>query len=171
MNSEKLDQGFAPILGENPTVLILGSMPGQASLHAFQYYAHPRNAFWYIMGELFGAHFEKPYQERVRKLRENGIAVWDVIYQCARPGSLDSAIVEETVFVNDFEALFKNEPQIKKIIFNGATAEKLYRRKVLSTLDSVVGQSHQLIRLPSTSPAHASVSRDEKLKIWADALG
>jgi len=79
---------FEPIEDAVSTVLILGSMPGKASLAAGEYYAHPRNVFWTIMGELVGAHPGLPYQDRLKILRCSGIALWDVLGSCVRPGSL-----------------------------------------------------------------------------------
>jgi len=100
-------RSFEPIATPNARVLILGSMPGVASLEAGQYYAHPQNAFWRIMGELVGAGLEKPYDERARILKANGVALWDVLQSCIRPGSLDSDIRDEVP--NDFAAFFRSE--------------------------------------------------------------
>jgi len=99
MTSEKI-RSFPPVATSEARVLILGSMPGIASLTAGQYYAHPRNAFWRIMGKLVGAGPENPYDERLRILKKGGIALWDVLDSCVRPGSLDANISNETP--NDF---------------------------------------------------------------------
>jgi len=153
---------FPPVVSRNSKVLILGSMPGEVSLKAAQYYAHPRNAFWRIMGELFGAGLSLPYQERLVVLDGAGIALWDSLRACTRPGSLDSAIRDEEA--NDFTALFTSFPQITHVFFNGAKSEAAFRRHVLPTL---AGSQRVFTRLPSTSPAHAGMTFDEKVKRWS----
>jgi hypoxanthine-DNA glycosylase len=152
---------FPPFASAKSKVLILGSMPGTASLKAGQYYAHPRNAFWPIMGKLFGAMPELPYEKRVRILEETGIAVWDSLQACFRPGSLDSAITDEVP--NDFATLFARYPKITHVFFNGAKAESAFRRHVLPTLSD---SHHIFTRLPSTSPAHAGMSLERKIAAW-----
>lgn len=146
------------------SVLILGSMPGEASLRAGQYYAHGRNAFWRIMGDLLGAGPSLPYRERLARISAARIALWDVIADCERDGSLDAAIVGATVRVNDFAGFFAAHPAIRRVYFNGAAAEANFRRHALSQLP---GWSLQLIRLPSTSPAHAAQSYADKLAAWS----
>jgi hypoxanthine-DNA glycosylase len=136
-------------------------MPGEVSLKAKEYYAHPRNAFWRIMGELFGAGSGLPYQERLAVLDKTGIALWDSLRACTRPGSLDSAIRDEVT--NDFAALFTSFPKITHVFFNGAKSEAAFRRHVLPTLTDT---QHALARLPSTSPAHAAMTFDEKVRRW-----
>ncbi len=159
--------GFPPLLGNRAVVLILGSMPGQASLQARQYYAHPRNAFWPLMGRLFDIDPQASYETRTRLLVEQGVAVWDVLASCIRPGSLDSAIDQQSIKVNDFSGLFSHATDLTHIFFNGTTAETLYRRHVLK---AGVGGSMTLCRLPSTSPAHASMTFDTKLTCWQAVL-
>jgi len=149
-------------------VLVLGSMPGQASLDAGEYYAHKQNAFWRIMGALFGAAPELPYALRLEKLTAAGIALWDVIAACEREGSLDARIVGKSIRPNDFVTFFAEHPGIRRICFNGATAETSFCRHVLPGLDTA---RFELIRLPSTSPAHASLPYAEKLAAWSAALG
>ncbi|MBY4131428.1 DNA-deoxyinosine glycosylase [Rhodococcus fascians] len=158
---------FEPIVGPDATTLILGSMPGVASLAAQQYYAHPRNAFWPIMGTLVGAGPELPYDARTERLRSSGVAVWDVLKLCTRAGSLDSAIVESSIVANDFESLFDVHPTIARVFFNGAKAAESYRRYVATgwTLPGV-----EFTRLPSTSPAHASLDLVAKTEAWASAF-
>ena len=107
-------------------------MAGEASLKDRQYYAHPRNAFWRIMGELFGAGPSLSYQERVAILQSVGVAVWDSLQTCVRPGSLDASITEEVA--NDFPALFAKHPNITQVFFNGSKAEKAFRRHALPAL-------------------------------------
>ncbi|MGZ5000921.1 MAG: DNA-deoxyinosine glycosylase [Methylomonas sp.] len=154
---------FPPIAGKGARILILGSMPGKVSLEAHQYYAHPRNLFWPIMGELVGAYPGLDYPERTRILIANGIALWDVLKSCRRPGSLDANIDKSSMVINDFKAFFEAHPQIKRVFFNGATAEHGFRRHVLPDL-SAEGLAFR--RLPSTSPAHAALSYQQKLEIW-----
>src|SRR5690606_29512 len=115
-------EGFPPLLAPGARVLILGSMPGAASLRAQAYYAHPRNAFWPIMGALYGFEPAAPYDVRCAALTSAGVAVWDVLQACERPGSLDAAIVADSRVANDFSGLFAQQPTIRRILFNGATA-------------------------------------------------
>lgn len=158
-------EGFPCVADDAARVLVLGSMPGQASLAASQYYAHPRNVFWEIMGELFDAGRDLPYGRRLARLREAGVALWDVAHRCRRPGSLDSAIDEASVEANDFAALFAACPRLHTVFFNGATAEALYRRRVLPAAGR---RARELTyhRLPSTSPAHAALDFEAKLERW-----
>jgi len=160
-------KSFPPIENPQASILILGSMPGKASLRAGQYYAHPRNAFWTIMGELVGAVPGLSYPERIEKLRSAGIALWDVLACCARDGSLDADIVEDTISPNDFNGFFLRHTQIAQVYFNGGMAEKCFQRYVLPTLEV---QPLNFKRLPSTSPAHASMSYAQKLNVWASAI-
>lgn len=165
--AESLTRSFPPLAGAQARVLILGSMPGQASLAATQYYAHPRNAFWPIMGALVGAGPELPYPQRIQTLQAAGIALWDVLAECERPGSLDAAIVADSVRANDFAGLLPEMPALRAIAFNGSAAEQAFRRHVLPALPSV---RVELLRLPSTSPAHAARSLRQKLAEWQQLL-
>jgi hypoxanthine-DNA glycosylase len=158
-------QAFPPVLGKAPRLLILGSMPGEASLARGQYYAHARNAFWPIIDALLELPAGADYGLRTQALEAHRIALWDVIAACARPGSLDAAIRAETVRVNDFAALFAAQPGIRCVAFNGGTAELEFRRRVLPTL-SETQRSIERLRLPSTSPAHAGMRFDDKLAAW-----
>lgn len=166
MPAAPLARSFPPIAGRGARVLILGSMPGVASLTAGQYYAHPRNAFWPIMGELFGAGPALTYDQRCRRLRGVGVAVWDVLSECRRPGSLDASIDPASEAVNDFETFFARYPGIQRIYFNGQKAETTFRRAVRS--GQLSGSAAQIpgVRLPSTSPAHAGRGFQEKLRLW-----
>jgi len=157
-------RSFAPVASAGATVLILGSMPGEASLHAGQYYAHERNAFWRIMGDLLGAGPSLPYAERLDRLAAAGIALWDVIAACERSGSLDADIVGASVQANDFAGFLAAYPAIRRVYFNGAAAEANFRRHVLPKL---TGCDLLLTRLPSTSPAHAARGYAEKLAAWS----
>jgi len=105
---------------------VLGTLPNQQSLLKQQYYGHPQNAFWRIMGELFGAGLDLPYLERTRILVNNGIAVWDVLASSVRPGSMDSAIDCSTAQVNNFEALLNDQRELRMICFNGHAAARLF---------------------------------------------
>ena len=155
-------QSFPPIVSPQSKLLILGSMPGEASLKAGQYYAHPRNAFWHIMGELFGAGPSLPYQERVAILKSVGVALWDSLQACIRPGSLDASIKEEVA--NDFPTLFAKYPNITHVFFNGSKAERSFLRHAKPTLSE---DRHVFARLPSTSPAHAAMRLESKVQAWS----
>lgn len=158
--------GFPPVADPDARVLILGSMPGEESLRRRQYYAHPRNLFWDVMGALFGAGRDLPYSARLGRLRTRRIALWDVVHQCRRTGSLDSAIELDSVAPNDFEALLEDCPGIEAIFFNGRKAEELFLKRIKPALFDVP----ELVCLPSTSPAHASLSRRGKVACWQQIL-
>jgi len=166
---DALSVGFSPIAGAGARVLVLGSLPGRMSLEKQQYYAQPYNAFWKIMGQLFGAAPELPYERRLEMLRENGVAVWDVLAAGERSGSLDSAIVASSIVVNDFGAFLGAHRDIRLICFNGNKAAELYRRRVLPKLTPDVAVIDTEL-LPSTSPAHASRTFAQKLARWSEVL-
>ena len=147
-------------------VLILGSMPGVASLNAQQYYAHPRNSFWPIMARIVGFDVSAAYGARVAALTCSGVALWDVLQSCVRPGSLDSSIQAGTRVANDFAAFSQAHPGIRLVCFNGAEAQQSYNRHVRPGLNL---QEVHYVRLPSTSPAHAMAFAD-KLAAWQEAL-
>ncbi len=157
---------FQPIADKSAQVLILGSMPGVLSLKANQYYAHPRNAFWPIMAALYNFNVDSSYNSRVEKLKYTRVAVWDVLHSCVRSGSLDSAIVRGSRISNDFESFFMQCPHIKIIAFNGTEAEKSFRTYVLPALNLC---DVQLVRLPSSSPAH-TLALEQKIGEWRRAL-
>lgn len=154
---------FDPIAAPDAEILILGSMPGRASLAAGQYYAHAQNAFWRIMAELLGFDAAAPYAERTQALTAARIALWDVLHSCEREGSLDTNIDRETLVANDFAAFLREHPQITRIVFNGGTAEACFKRHVSRLIAS--GQI-RCARLPSTSPAHAAMPFARKLDAW-----
>jgi hypoxanthine-DNA glycosylase len=161
---------FAPIQNREARVLVLGSMPGAASLLAGRYYAYPHNAFWPIMGELFGAGPAADYQKRVQILKRAGLALWDVMASCVREGSLDSDIDEASIVPNDFPAFFDAHPRLEHVFFNGAKAEHCFARYVRPHVSE---RGLVFTRLPSTSPAHASLSLQKKISAWrvvAEAL-
>lgn len=151
---------FPPIASPDAGILILGSMPGEMSLAAQQYYAHPRNAFWPIMGELFGAYPHLPYEDRLEILKTAKVAIWDVLEGCYRDGSLDSAITDEVP--NDFVSFFAAHPEIRAVLFNGAKAEDSFRRHFKNKTSAFP----PLYRVPSTSPAHAGKNLERKLADW-----
>jgi len=165
MNKKTLITGFTPVVAPDARVLILGSMPGQASLDVSQYYAHPRNAFWPIICQLFNETRQLGYDERLRLVQKNRIALWDVMRHCEREGSLDSAIEQSTVVANDFVDFLADNATIKYLFFNGAQAEASFKRHVTPHLPAH-GIELEMVRLPSTSPAHAAMSFEEKLAQW-----
>ena len=157
--------GFDPIVSGNASVLILGSMPSEASLLRQQYYGHPRNTFWPIMSALFGSDNGLCYQRRKEMLMKNGIALWDVLQSCNRMGSLDSNIKLETITTNDFAGFFSEYKGIKRVFFNGRMAEKLYQKRILPDLNHRFSYLEYQC-LPSTSPANASLKFEQKIEAW-----
>ncbi|MDJ0749737.1 MAG: DNA-deoxyinosine glycosylase [Woeseiaceae bacterium] len=156
-------EGFPPVARDDARILILGSLPGARSIAEQQYYAHPQNAFWRIMAELFG--IEGDYAARCRQLCEHGIALWDVLQSSVRRGSMDAAIRLNSAQPNDFETFFAEHPTIGTIGFNGGKSRQLFAR--------FVGQGPRdalLVQLPSTSPAYASMPFSVKLERWREAL-
>ena len=164
-----LSTGFAPLARADAQLLILGTLPGQASLAAERYYAHPQNAFWPILAAQLGFDAAAPYATRVAALLAAKIAVWDVCGAATRAGSLDSALVRPSIRSNDFAAFFAKHRFIARVAFNGATAASLYRRLVVPRLPLEWAALPQIC-LPSTSPAHARIARGEKQRLWAAAL-
>lgn len=153
-------QSFPPLVSAQAKVLILGSLPGQASLQQQQYYAHPRNAFWWVMEELLGIQRDAPYAQRCEQLMQAGVALWDVCASAERPGSLDAAIHPQSVVVNDIVGLLTQYPEIQHVYFNGAAAATLFKKH----LANQVGLPTTV--LPSTSPAHAGLSLEQKIAAW-----
>jgi TDG/mug DNA glycosylase family protein len=158
-------QGFPPVARQDAHVLILGSMPGKASLAAQQYYAFPRNAFWRIIEALYGIQADQPYAQRLVGLLQQQIALWDVLQTCRRASSLDADIIEASIVPNDFAAFFKAHPTITRIGFNGAKAADAYKKHVWPRL-AENQKEIQSLRLPSTSPAHASLNLGDKIEAW-----
>ncbi len=158
-------EGFPPIARADARILILGSLPGQLSIAAQQYYAHPRNAFWPIMNELFG--IDGSYEERLARLADNGIALWDVLASSVRPGSLDGRIQLGSARANDFNTFLAGHADIQLIAFNGKKAEQLFRRFVDGNL---VGPEIRKAGLPSTSPAYAAMPFSGKLDLWRQTV-
>jgi TDG/mug DNA glycosylase family protein len=158
-------RSFPPISEVNSRTLVLGSMPGKASLAAHQYYAHPRNHFWRIVGHIFSFPLEWAYEARCEALTGNGVALWDVLKLCTRKSSLDSDIVGASMVVNDFAKFMGEHPSIEAIYFNGAMAETIYLQRVKPGLPPGLA-GMPAFRLPSTSPANASIPFAEKLNRW-----
>jgi TDG/mug DNA glycosylase family protein len=140
-------------------------MPGKASLQAQQYYAHPRNSFWRIMEAVLGVPAALPYAERCLALAASGVALWDVLHACTRSSSLDSDIIESSIVANDLAAFLAQHPGIGTIYFNGRKAEAIYRRHLLPRLAKYVALP-EIVTLPSTSPANASLPVAEKIARW-----
>lgn len=171
-NSGEILYGFPPILGEAPRVLILGSMPSVKSLELRQYYGHPRNHFWRIICAILQRPLPASYVERVRMLKDAGIAVWDSIDSCHREGSLDQSIRGERP--NDVVALLRRFAGIKLVAFNGRKAEQgfyrgvkeLYGSDALEQLEELQGRD--FVRLPSSSPIPTARHRQwrDKLDAW-----
>jgi double-stranded uracil-DNA glycosylase len=140
---------FPPLHSLQARLLILGSMPGVASLKAQQYYAHPQNLFWKILGSVLGFDPTSSYDERTQHLAQARIAVWDVLASCVREGSLDANIDKASSIPNDFAAFFATHPLIERVCFNGNAAETIFMRQVLPHLPADL--SLEYVRLPSTS--------------------
>jgi hypoxanthine-DNA glycosylase len=155
-------ESFPPIETPDAAVLVLGTMPGRASLRANEYYAHRRNAFWDIMFRIFGAEAANvPYPSRVDFLHERKIALWDVLKTCRRVGSLDQNIEQETA--NDFAGFFEAHPMVRTIVFNGGKSQACFRRHV------GLRAEHQYLLMPSTSPAH-TMRISDKAAAWRRIL-
>ena len=164
-----MENGFPAIACVDAKILILGSMPSIKSLEQQQYYAHPRNAFWPIMSALFDMDKTWLYQQRCDHLISNKIAVWDALQACQRQGSLDSNIDPSSMIANDFNTFFKQHSKITLVVFNGGKAEQVFKQHVVPSLDKKFKHLNQ-IRLPSTSPAHASMTFEQKLSAWKHTL-
>jgi TDG/mug DNA glycosylase family protein len=155
---------FAPISRFDSRLLVLGSMPGKASVRADQYYAHPQNIFWKIMEEFFTISRGAPYATRTARLLDHGVAIWDVLQSCTRESSLDSDIVEASIVPNDFAGFLERHGEIDTVCFNGVKAATSFEKHVLPTL--AVTRNIAYHRLPSTSPANASIRYATKLESW-----
>lgn len=160
---------FPPIADKDAEILILGSMPGEASLKAQQYYAHPHNLFWPFVMTITGGSPDLPYERRTAHLTQNRIALWDVLEYCVREGSLDSAIRPESEQPNDLAGFIDDHQSLRKVCFNGQKAYITFKKYVLARQPEIA-ERLELIVLPSTSPANASIPREEKLRQWTRAL-
>ena len=175
---DAVTQSFPALESEQVHVLVLGTMPGVRSIETQQYYAHARNAFWPIVVAFCENRRPRDfsradsYEDRVARVTRTGIAVWDVLARCERPGSLDSAIVRDSEVPNDLVGFAQRHPELERVVFNGKTAERLFTRHVLKTDAGNSAFAHiALISAPSTSPAMASLSLAQKYEHWSRALG
>lgn len=150
---------FAPVVGKDPKVLILGTMPGVKSLEISEYYGFGRNQFWKIMSDLFQFDKKLSYAERKSKLLDNRIALWDVIHSCTREGSLDKNI--QDIKINDIVGFIRENPSITTVILNGGKARDIYIKHFKKDLNEV-----EAITLYSTSPANA-IKYEKKLEQWS----
>tara|TARA_R110000868_G_scaffold82057_2_gene231907 strand:+ start:402 stop:875 length:474 start_codon:yes stop_codon:yes gene_type:complete len=150
---------FSPFINSETEILVLGTMPGIASLEKQEYYAHPRNHFWKLMYTLLDRlPISVVFENKIKLLQANKIGLWDVLENCERKGSLDIHIKNQKE--NDFEALFKKYPKITKIIFNGKESHKYFLKK----FGQIKGITYYV--MPSTSPAN-TMSFEKKLTIWS----
>jgi hypoxanthine-DNA glycosylase len=167
-----LIHGLAPVARSDARVLVLGSMAGPASLRAQQYYAHPQNQFWAIMGAACGASPTLAYAERCARLQAGGIALWDVLRSCQRTGAADAAIALADAEANELPRFLSRHAQLASVLFNGALAERVWRLRIDPQLQA--GPARQpplrLLRLPSTCAANAGWSRSRRLAVWLAAL-
>lgn len=153
---------FPPVADARTTRMIIGSMPGKASLNANQYYAHSRNAFWKIIARLFAADFPFVcYEDKLSLLLNSRIGLWDVFAVCERNGSLDSDI--KNPVANDFEKFLKFHPNVKTLYFNG---KKAYTCFIKSFQKSPFINALTLVPLPSTSSANTQMTLEDKIKVW-----
>ncbi|MEP6609206.1 MAG: DNA-deoxyinosine glycosylase [Burkholderiaceae bacterium] len=150
-------RGFAPIINRDVQRLILGSFPSEASLAAGQYYAHPRNQFWPLVGALIGERLEAlPYSTRLTRVLAHQLGIWDVLYACDRQGSGDASIRNHKA--NQFALLRRLAPAVTAVAFNGQTAGRY--------APEFAAAGYEVAVLPSSSPAHAGRTYDQKLAIW-----
>ncbi|CAB3785549.1 hypothetical protein LMG28138_02011 [Pararobbsia alpina] len=157
VSAEPLLEGFPPVVAADTHTMVFGSFPGVASLSATQYYAHPQNQFWRLLGAVLDEPLPSlPYAERLIRLLAHRIGVWDVLAACERTGSLDAAI--RNASPNDFAALRRHAPSLRKVCFNGKTAGRF---------EPVMREAgYKTLVLPSSSPAHAMLSFEQKLVVW-----
>lgn len=157
-------ESFAPLTDEQTEILIIGTMPGVKSLEEAQYYAHPRNAMWRIIARIYNrdAAFSS-YRQKKECLLKNRIGMWDNLQFCERRGSLDSNIKNE--IPNDFEGLLARHPTVKKLLFNGQKSFQFFKK-----YHPLLAERYQCRVMPSTSPANASQSFEDKFKLWKKEL-
>jgi len=158
----RMETGLGPLVGPNPTVLILGSFPSEESLRSRQYYANPRNQFWRLLEVITGIKHDLPYEQRIQAMMAKDIALWDVLHSCARRGSLDREIQMGTVIANDLTAFLDKMPSIKAIGLNGGTAARMFDRY----FSNLRARELEIVTLPSSSSAHA-VELERKARAWA----
>ena len=157
-----MKKAFSPIVNKNCKLLILGTMPGEKSLELQQYYGNRGNQFWKLLFTLLNKEFTHHYADRLQLLKDNNIALWDVLQYCEREGSLDSNIKNEVA--NDFNAFYKQYPNITKVLFSSKNAAAYYN-KYVGKRDSILYDV-----LPSPSGANATMRFEEKLEIWKEKI-
>lgn len=158
-------QGLAPVVDAGTRLVVLGSFPGVASLQAQQYYGHPRNHFWPILGAIWGIDLAAlRYAQRLAAMLDRGLGLWDVYASCRREGSLDSAIEEPVL--NDLAILTRRAPGLRAIAHNGGESARSMKHTI--ALTQALGV--EVLRLPSTSPANASWTFERKLAAWRAAF-
>lgn len=162
MKNKNHCQSFKPFVDARSRVLILGSMPGPVALKKQQYYGFEGNHFWTIVPALFNKERPKEYADRLALVRDNRIALWDVLESCVRPGAADLAIKNPKL--NPIPDLLKDYPEIRAVFINGRTAHDLFTKKFGSVM------TRPVIYLPSSSPANAAMPIKEKIKKWSVVL-
>ncbi len=170
MSAYRRIRSLDALLPPAPRLLLLGSMPSAASLSQRRYYAHPRNAFWPIMARVVGFPASLSYAQRVARLMDAGIGLWDVLACCERRGSLDAGIRPASEQPNPVGAVLAAHATLRAVFFNGAKAESAFRRHLLPGLSAPVRARLHIERLPSSSPAHASLRFEQKRAHWHRAL-
>ena len=168
MTSKSSICSFSPLLERDSRVLILGTMPSQISLAKDEYYANPRNCFWWLMSELCDFDMQISYLEKIAAIQAKGIALWDVLQECERSGSLDAKIERASEKVNDFQELLRSHQNIELICFNGVAAMQIFMRHLPEL--NCAHNNLSLQRLPSTSPAHAAMTKHKKLELWGGII-
>ena len=163
-----IDHSFSALCNTNTKLLILGSLPGKKSIAEQQYYAHPRNALWPILCDWMQLPASMSYEQRIATALDRGIGFWDVVAQAERPGSLDSDIHASTVHYNPVDQLIPKLPKLKGILLNGGAAMTLFKRAGFNQTANENGVT--FVQLPSTSPAHASMTLEEKRVAWHSVL-
>ena len=154
---------FAPVVSDDTRILIIGTMPSEASLAAQEYYAFKHNAFWRIVAAVAGTAYDENYAGRLSALKSLHCGLWDNLQYCEREGSLDSAIRHEVP--NDFETLLAQYPCIQKLLFNGQKSYQFFKKYHSKLLNK-----YQYAVLPSTSPANAGISYETKLAAWRQEM-
>jgi TDG/mug DNA glycosylase family protein len=157
-------KGFDPIAGKTVNVLILGTFPSEESLKQKQYYAHPRNLFWDMIAAICGTDKVADYEKRCDLVKSEGIAIWDVLKSCDREGSSDGRIRQGNFIINDISSFISEHP-VKVIIFNGKKAAILFKQYVEP---AILPSRPQTLILPSTSPANATLSKQQKTERWLE---
>lgn len=156
--------GLLPVIGPGSRILVLGSFPGEESLRKRQYYAHPRNRFWYICEQVLGCPQDITYEERVGCLTGKGIALWDVLDSCRRNQSSDASISAPRP--NPIPEYLRNYPAIHRVILNGSTAARIFRR----SFPAHYPDSPEVVGMPSTSPANTRVKTQDLVRLWRAVL-